>query len=94
MRERFVGGEFIVDWQVSEETRVPVAWVAVRMQGRKAGLHRVRPAGRDGLMLSCGAISFPVGTQLEIEEFQHLVPHAGHPLRVVSNAQRERCLAW
>lgn len=89
-----MGEDFIVEWQVTDGLRWPVELVSVRLRGRKAGLYRVKQVRRDGLVLSQGAISFPVGTQLEIDEFQRLVPHGGQHLRVVANDQQGLSLAW
>jgi hypothetical protein len=85
---------FIVDWQESDEDKPVTSFVSVRMQGRKAGLYRIKEVMREGVLLSHGAISFPVGTRLDIEEMHGIVPGARQSGRVVANDQRGVSLAW
>jgi hypothetical protein len=85
---------FIVDWQVSETVHLPASFVSLRMQGRKAGLYRVREVMSEGILLSHGAISFPVGTRLDVEDIQGIVPGGPSQARVVTNDQRGMKLAW
>lgn len=86
---------FIVDWQAVEGANPVDLVVTVRMWGRKAGLYRVKQIMPDGMLLSHGAISFPVGTQLDIDDPQRLAPAARQHLRVVANdAGGLRLVAW
>ncbi|NTV94685.1 MAG: hypothetical protein HGA75_04625 [Thiobacillus sp.] len=86
---------FVVEWPVIGETMKPEdALVAVRMSGRRAGLYRVKQVMREGLLLSHGAISFPVGTQLDIEQVHDAIPGVSQSARVVANDQSGVSLAW
>jgi len=89
-----MGEHFIVDWQVSEAVRPAVSFVSLRMQGRKAGLYRVRAFMPEGMLLSHGAISFPVGTQLDVEDVLGIVPGGPSHAQVVANDQCGVRLAW
>ena len=87
--------QFIVDWQISEAVRPAASFVSLRMQGRRAGLYRVRALMPEGILLSHGAISFPVGTRLDVEDVLGIVP--GKPVnraRVVANDPSGVRLAW
>ncbi len=86
---------FVVDWQETEETATaakPV--VSVLMQGRKAGLYRVLQVMREGMLLSHGAISFPVGTRLDIDGTLHSTAGGQRSYQVVSNDPHGVRLAW
>lgn len=85
---------FIVDWQDVDEVKPVAGLVSVRMRGRKAGLYRVKKMMREGILLSHGAISFPVGTQLDIEGLHGMPFGAQEHARVVANDQRGVRLAW
>lgn len=85
---------FIVDWQNVDEVNPEAGLVSVRMRGRKAGLYRVKQMMREGMLLSHGAISFPVGTQLDIEGLRGMPFGAQEHARVVMNDQRGVRLAW
>jgi len=85
---------FIVDWQEDNGNDTAVSFVSLRMQGRKAGLYRVKQVRREGMLLSHGAISFPVGTRLGVEDVQGLVPGVPDTASVVANDQSGLCLAW
>lgn len=87
--------QFIVDWQSGDAVCPAASLVSLRMHGRGAGLYRVRSANPREMLLSHGAISFPVGTHLEVED----VPGTGadkplHPARVVANDRSGVRLAW
>lgn len=87
--------QFIVDWQINEAANPAASFVSLRMQGRRAGLYRVRAMLPKGMLLSHGAISFPVGTRLDVEDVLGIVPDcASNQARVVSNDQRGFRLAW
>ncbi len=65
--------------------------------GRSIGLYRVNRIDERALVLSHGGISFPVGTRLEIVDFQRLVPNAGASrlsTQVVDNNRSGIRLAW
>lgn len=85
---------FIVDWQVNEPVLPAISFVSLRMQGRKAGLYRVRAIMSEGMLLSHGAISFPVGTRLDVEDILGIVPGGPSQARVVANDPRGVELAW
>lgn len=85
---------FIVDWQVSEATLPAISFVSLRMRGRKAGLYRVRAVMSEGMLLSHGAISFPIGTRLDVEDVLGIVPGGPNQARVVANDQRGVKLVW
>jgi hypothetical protein len=86
---------FIVDWQATEDANPADMVVSVRMRGRKAGLYRVKQVMQDGMLLSHGAISFPVGTQLDIDDPRRLAPGSQQHLRVVANDPSGlRLIAW
>jgi hypothetical protein len=97
MEGKVMPEHFIVDWQDCEAMSpvVPaVPFVSLRMQGRKAGLYRVRAIRSEGMLLSHGAISFPVGTWLDVEDFLGIVPGEASQARVVANDPRGVELAW
>lgn len=85
---------FIVDWQVGMAEKPVGSFVSLLMNGRRAGLYRVKAVMSEGLLLSQGAISFPVGTQLDVEDVQGIVPGGPNHARVVVNDQRGLRLAW
>lgn len=81
---------WIVDWQASPSN----SFVSLRMQGRKAGLYRVKSVMSKEMLLSHGAISFPVGTELDVEDVLGIVPGAPNHVQVVVNDQSGLRLAW
>jgi hypothetical protein len=89
-------GEFVVDWFISDCDLRSDAAVAVRHKAKKIGLYRVTQLGTGSMILSHGGISFPVGTQLEVEDYQRLVPSVLGPLaaRVVENDREGIHLTW
>jgi len=89
-----MGEHFIVDWQEEVTARSAASFVSLRMQGRKAGLYRVQKIMPAGMLLSHGAISFPIGTQLDVEDVLGIVPGGPSHARVVANDQRGLRLAW
>lgn len=65
--------------------------------GHSIGLYRVNRIEERAMVLRHGAISFPVGTLLDVVDFQHLIPHAASPrlsTRVVDNSRSGIQLAW
>jgi hypothetical protein len=84
---------YIVDWQQANE-KSDGALVSVRMGGRKAGIYRVKRVMPEGMLLSHGAISFPVGTQLDIEDIEGATPGGRQHVRVMANDRQGLCLAW
>jgi len=65
--------------------------------GRSIGLYRVKEVGERGIVLNHGGISFPVGTLLDIVDFQRLIPDS--PFKrlsttVVDNNHSGIRLAW
>ena len=57
---------------ISKAVRWPL--VVVRYAGYKIGLYRVKRVEPRAMVLGHGGISFPEGTRIEVEDFQHLVP--------------------
>jgi hypothetical protein len=55
-------------------TFIGLAVVAISDGGRSYGLYRVKEFGARILVLAHGAISFPVGMHLDIEDFRCVVP--------------------
>jgi hypothetical protein len=94
--EMAYAGDFVVDWFISDHDLRADAAVAVRHKSKKVGLYRVKQVGRDAMTLSHGGISFPVGTQLEVEDYQRLMPRRLGTLaaRVVQNDQQGIHIAW
>lgn len=73
------------------------AIVEVRHGGHRIGLYRVREVGDHRMLLSHGGISWPVGTELTIEDIQRLVPDTRDrflPARVVQNDVQGIAVAW
>lgn len=72
------------------------AIVEVHCAGRKIGLYRVRDVGSRTMVLGHGGISFPVGTELLIADFQKLTrdPRGTLPAKVVRNDTRGISIAW
>jgi hypothetical protein len=85
---------FIVEWQEADDVKSVSEFVSIRMRGRNAGLYRVKQVMPGGMLLSHGAISFPVGTQLDIDDIQGIVPGTWHSGQVVGNDQSGWRIAW
>jgi hypothetical protein len=71
--------------------------VNVWYRGYSIGLYRVKQVGERGLVLNHGAISFPVGTLLDIVDFQRLLPNSSFTrlsTTVVDNNRSGIRLAW
>lgn len=82
---------------IDNSTRMARPAVAVRHAGRKIGLYRVQNISCSTMLLGHGGISFPVGTELLIDDFQRLLPCATHSAlsaKVVRNDVRGIALAW
>lgn len=65
--------------------------------GHSIGLYRVSKVEERAMVLNHGAISFPVGTLLDVVDFQRLIPHAVSPrlsTTVVGNNPGGIQLAW
>ena len=65
--------------------------------GRSIGLYRVKRVDERALLLNHGGISFPVGTRLDVVDFQRLVPNSGSTrlsTEVVGNTRSGIRLAW
>lgn len=75
----------------------PCPAVSVQFSGRKVGLYRVQDISCSTMVLGHGGISFPVGTELLIEDFQRLLPcdmHSALPAKVVRNDVQGIAVAW
>lgn len=71
--------------------------VEVRHAGHRIGLYRVHEVGDHRMLLSHGGISWPVGTELTIEDIQRLVPGARDrslPARGVQNDVEGIAVTW
>lgn len=60
--------------------QVPAEWaglavVTISNAGRSYGLYRVKQVNARTMVLGHGAISFPVGMHLDIDDFQYLPPN-------------------
>jgi hypothetical protein len=88
--------DYITDWFMPNDDLRTDATVAVAHKSKKVGLYRVKGVGRGTMTLSHGGISFPVGTQLVVDDFQKLVPNASKSLavRVVENNRQGIQIAW
>jgi hypothetical protein len=84
---------YVVDWQQTNEKTVG-SLVSVRLAGRKAGIYRVKRVMPEGMLLSHGAISFPVGTQLDVEDIEGGTRGRRQHVRVMANDRQGLCLAW
>ena len=91
-----------LDTPESTKEQLPLALVgltivAVSDGDRNFGLYRVKHAEARTLVLGHGAISFPVGTHLDVEDFKYQMPtHASFQQRatVVSNDHAGLRLVW
>jgi hypothetical protein len=66
-------------------------------RGRSIGLYRVRDVADRAIVLKHGAISFPVGTLLDVVDFQNVIPNAPAfrlSTTVVGNDHHGISLAW
>jgi hypothetical protein len=71
--------------------------VNVWYRGRSIGLYRVKEVGEREFVLNHGGISFPVGTLLDIVDFQRLIPHSPYQrlsATVIDNTYSGIRLAW
>lgn len=71
--------------------------VNVWYRGYSIGLYRVKQVGERAMVLNHGAISFPVGTLLDIVDFQRLLPNSASTrlsTTVVDNNRSGIRLAW
>jgi len=78
-------------------SRKGLSLVRLLYGGRKVGLYRVEGVREGSLMVSHGGISFPIGTELVVEDVHGVVSRASSTAlatRVVENDARGMCLAW
>lgn len=71
--------------------------VNVWYHGQSIGLYRVNQIDERAMVLRHGVITFPVGTRLEIVDFQRLIPDSASPrlsTTVVDNSRSGIRLAW
>ena len=88
--------------RISRAPRIPealngLAVVAVSAGGRNYGLYRVKHAEAHTMVLGHGAIRFPVGMHLEIEDFQYTAPKSAsfnQHATVVENGSDGIRLVW
>lgn len=94
--EMNVHAQFISDWFIPDNTLPDDAIVAVAHESKKIGLYKVKGVGHGSMTLSHGGISFPVGTQIVIDDFQKLVPNSSKPFsaKVVQNNRQGIQIAW
>ena len=65
--------------------------------GHGIGLYRVKQVDERAMVLNHGVISFPVGTLLDVVDFQRLIPNSTSPrlsTTVVDNNHNGIWLAW
>lgn len=65
--------------------------------GQSIGLYRVKQVDERAMVLNHGAISFPVGTLLDVVDFQRLIPNSASlrlSTTVVDNNRSGIRLAW
>ena len=88
--------DYVTDWFMPRNNLPTDAMVAVAHKSRKVGLYRVKDVGRGTMTLSHGGISFPVGTQIVVDDFQKLVPNELKPIsaRVVENNRQGILITW
>lgn len=71
--------------------------VNVWYRGQSIGLYRVEQVDERALLLKHGVISFPVGTALDVVDFQRLISHSAErrlSTTVVDNTRSGIRLAW
>ncbi len=71
--------------------------VNVWYRGQSIGLYRVEAVDERALLLRHGVISFPVGTPLDVVDFQRLIPQSAErrvSTTVVDNTRSGIRLAW
>ncbi len=71
--------------------------VALSDGGRNFGLYRVKQAEARTMLLGHGAIAFPEGMHLDIEDFKYLVPNSSsfhQRATVVGNGREGILLTW
>lgn len=91
-----------IQTQPSRTRHIPAALtvlsvVSISYGDRSCGLYRVKQVESRTMVLGHGAISFPVGTHLDIEDYKYLIPnHASFHQRatVVENNREGIRLVW
>lgn len=71
--------------------------VNVWYEGKSIGLYRVEQVNERAIVLKHGAISFPVGTLLDVVDFQRLIPNSAFPrvsTTVADNNRNGIRLVW
>ena len=71
--------------------------VAISDGGRNYGLYRVKHVEARTMVLGHGAISFPVGTHLDVEDFKYQIPNPAsfqQRATVVENGRDGIRLVW
>lgn len=71
--------------------------VNIWYRGQSIGLYRVKRVDERAMVLKHGVISFPVGTPLDVVDFQRLIPNSISPrlsTTVVDNNRSGIRLAW
>jgi len=92
----------VIQTSFSRTPRIPealngLAVVAVSAGGRNYGLYRVKHAEERTMVLGHGAISFPVGMHLEVEDYQYTAPKSAsfnQHATVVENGSGGIRLVW
>ena len=91
-----------IESEASRATDVPaemsgLAVVAISAGGRDLGLYRVKHVEAHTMVLDHGAISFPVGVHLDIEDYRYVTPNPvsfRQRATVVENGGDGMRLAW
>ncbi|MGO9446980.1 MAG: hypothetical protein ACLPXB_19705 [Thiobacillaceae bacterium] len=87
---------YISDWFIPEDALPVNGIVAVSHNLRTVGLYKVRDIGRGSMTLAHGGISFPVGTQLTVNDIQRLLSETPKVLsaKVVRSDSRGMHIVW
>ena len=68
--------QFVVDWFISDDA-LPSDAAAIGLQGaRRLGLYQVKKITQGAMISSQGDAPVPVGAQLDINDFQKVIPGA------------------
>jgi hypothetical protein len=91
-----------IETQLSRTRHIPAALaglavVAISNGGRNYGLYRVKQVEARTMVLGHGAVSFPVGMHLDIEDFKYQIPNPAsfhQRATVVENSRDGIRLVW
>ncbi|MGA7180505.1 MAG: hypothetical protein WBX11_13075 [Thiobacillaceae bacterium] len=88
--------DYVSDWFMPSSDLRADALVAVAHKSKDVGVYRVKDVGCGTMTLFHGGVSFAVGTQLVVHDFQQLVPNTSKPFSatVVANNHQDIQIAW